>query len=273
MTLLTLFGFFQISLWDLVDVFLVAFIFYKLILIIRDMHAVPLFIGLLIVVISSMVANWLELAALSWLIEMVRTIWLIGFLIIFQPELRRALNKLGQSRLFQVLNRHENNQTLELVIGSARNLAHKGLGALMVLIRDANLINIIETGTTIQAKTSEALIETIFTPPSPLHDGALMIKDDMLIAAGCILPITQNQELDKRLGLRHRAALGLSEDSDAIILVVSEEVNQISLAYAGHLYRNLSDDEIYNEIIRLTGYRETDRPLSFKRFRKKGVMA
>lgn len=243
-----IFGFLKLGIWDVLDMLLVSYILYKLMLLIRDMKAVPLFMGLIIVVVASFIATWLQLSAVIWIIDTVKTIWVVAFLIIFQPELRRALSKMGQYPWFQFINRNERIKTIETVSIAAENLSRKGLGAIIVVLREASLDSIIETGTQINSVLSEALIETIFTPPSPLHDGALLIQRDTLIAAGCILPITQNTNLDKRLGLRHRAAIGISEESDAVVVVVSEETQQISLAHDGKLIPNLGHDELKKEL-------------------------
>ncbi|MBP7460650.1 MAG: diadenylate cyclase CdaA [Candidatus Delongbacteria bacterium] len=242
------FGFLSFGIWDILDIMLVSYILYKLMLLIRDMKAIPLFMGLIIVVFASFAATWLQLSALMWIIETVKTIWVVAFLIIFQPELRRALSKMGQSSWFQFINRNEGIRTVEIVSAAAKNLSRKGLGAIIVILREASLDSIIETGTPMNSILSEALIETVFTPPSPLHDGALLIQRDTLIAAGCILPITQNNNLDKRLGLRHRAALGISEESDAVVVIVSEETRQISAAFDGRLIQNLSYDDLKREL-------------------------
>ncbi len=247
--LFKLFGFLEFHYWDILDIAIVSYIFYKMIIIIRDTKAIPLLMGLLVVVFVTFITNLMQLSALMWIVDTFKTIWVIAFLIIFQPEIRRALAKAGQSKWFKFIYKAEKNKTYDILINAIYNLSKKKIGALIVMVKEAPLDSIIETGTPLNALINESLIETIFTPPTPLHDGAVVIKGDYIIAAGCILPITQNQFLDKSLGLRHRAALGISEESDAIAIVVSEETGNISLAVEGNLLRNITSDELKEYLI------------------------
>ncbi|MBM3316784.1 MAG: TIGR00159 family protein [Candidatus Eisenbacteria bacterium] len=231
-----------------VDILIVAFLFYRLFILVRGTRAIQMFIGLVTLVILSAVAQWLHLAALNWLLDSLRTVWVIAFIIIFQPELRKALTQIGQSRLFNRFVTVSEFAYLNEVQNGVERASRKGLGALLVLERNIGLKNFIETGTRIEAAVSAELLETIFTPPSPLHDGAVVLRGNQIVAAGCILPISSNPDLEKTLGMRHRAAAGLSEETDAIVIVVSEETRQISIAENGALTRNLQIGELKSRL-------------------------
>ncbi|MEJ2722058.1 MAG: diadenylate cyclase CdaA, partial [bacterium] len=206
---------------DVLDILIVTFLLYKLFILMRGTRAVHMFFGLIVLFILSVVAQWANLMALDWIISSLKTVWVIAFVIIFQPELRRALASLGQHRYFSRFFRVEETGVIPELIKSASRLADKGLGAIIVIEKDMGLKNYIETGTKVDAKVTAELLETIFTPPSPLHDGAVIIQNDRVAAAGCILPLTQDQRLSVALGTRHRAAIGLTEETDSVVIVVS----------------------------------------------------
>jgi diadenylate cyclase len=195
----------------------------------------------------------MNLIAVNWLISSLRTAWLIAFVIIFQPELRRALSMLGQNRLLSRFVTMRQSHIIPEVVKSVQEMAEKRIGALIVLEKDMGLKNYIETGTTVDARVSAELIESIFTPPSPLHDGAIVIQNDRVVAAGCTLPLSQDQRLAHALGMRHRAALGLSEETDALVVVVSEETGAISYAEYGKLFRKIDLTVLKNELFRSFG--------------------
>jgi diadenylate cyclase len=199
------------------------------------------------------IAQWMNLIAVNWLISSLRTAWLIAFVIIFQPELRRALSMLGQNRLLSRFVTMRQSHIIPEVVKSVQEMAEKRIGALIVLEKDMGLKNYIETGTTVDARVSAELIESIFTPPSPLHDGAIVIQNDRVVAAGCTLPLSQDQRLAHALGMRHRAALGLSEETDALVVVVSEETGAISYAEYGKLFRKIDLTVLKNELFRSFG--------------------
>jgi diadenylate cyclase len=231
-----------------IDVLLVTFLFYRLLILVRGTRAIQMFIGLVVLVVLSAIAQWLRLSALNWLLESLRTVWLIAFIIIFQPELRKALTQIGQSRIFNRFVTVEEFSYLSEVQNGVERASRKGLGALIVIERNIGLKNFIETGTKVEATVSAELLETIFTPPSPLHDGAVILRGSQIVAAGCILPISSNPDLEKTLGTRHRAAVGLSEETDSIVIVVSEETRQISIAENGQLTRNLQIGELKSRL-------------------------
>jgi diadenylate cyclase len=231
-----------------VDVLIVALLFYRLLILVRGTRAIQMFIGLIVLVMLSAVAQWLRLSALNWLLTSLRTVWVIAFIIIFAPELRKALTQIGQSRAFNRFVSVEEFGYLSELQNGIERASRKGLGALVVIERNIGLKNYIETGTTIEAAVSAELIETIFTPPSPLHDGAVVLRGSQIVAAGCILPISSNPNLERTLGTRHRAAVGLTEETDAIVIVVSEETRQISIAENGQLARNLQIGELKSRL-------------------------
>ena len=225
--------------FDVLDILLVAVLFYHLILLVRGTRAAQMFFGLVTILLLNLFAELAQLSALNWIMTSLRTVWVVAFLIIFQPELRKALLLLGNSgpfrRLFPL---HETSHVSEIEDALA-NLSRRGLGAIIVLERNTGLRAMAETGTLLEATLSTELIETIFTPPSPLHDGAVIVRGNQVVAAGCILPLSSNPNLERSLGTRHRAAVGLTEETDAICLVVSEETRNISMAQRGQLIRNI----------------------------------
>ncbi len=212
-----------------------------------------MFFGLILLFVLSILAQWMNLVALNWIISSLKTVWVIAFVIIFQPELRRALASAGQNRFFSRFLKVEETGVIPELIKACTRLSDKSLGALIVIEKDMGLKNYIETGTKIDAKASAELLETIFTPPSPLHDGAAIIQNDRIVAAGCILPLTHDQRLSSALGTRHRAAIGLSEETDAVILVVSEETKTISYAQGGKLKRKIDTNTLRSDLIKTLG--------------------
>ena len=238
---------------DALDIVIVSFLLYKLFTLMRGTRAVHMFFGLVILFILSVIAQWANLMALNWIISSLKTVWVIAFVIIFQPELRRALASLGQHRFLSRFFTVEETGVLPEIIRSASRLAEKGVGALIVLEKDMGLKNYIETGTKIDARVTSELLETIFSPASPLHDGAVIIQSDRVAAAGCILPLAQDQRLSASLGTRHRAAIGLTEETDAIVIVVSEETQTISYAQTGKLNRKIDINTLRAELLKNFG--------------------
>ena len=243
LVLFHLFGFLPFSLISLLDILLVAFIFNRLLALIKGTRAGQMLVGLLLVVTVAMAAPWLNMNALAWLLEQVRSIVLILLVLLFQPELRRILQVLGQSPAFRWFYRAEPTRLIDEVVEGVERLADLGYGALIVLVRQAKLGTIVETGVPLDAEVSDDLLTTIFNPRTPLHDQAVVIEGERLVAARCTLPLAEDVE-DQRLGTRHRAALGLSQESDAVTIVVSEESSTISLAIGGGLVRGLDRREL-----------------------------
>ena len=236
---------------DVLDVVIVGFLFYRLYLIIRGTRATEMFFGLAILFVFSMVAQNAGLLLLNRIIEGLQTVWLIAFIILFQQELRGALSYLGQTRYFRFFTKPKDAPVVDDIVQAVGRIQRSGLGAIVVIERNTGLKNHIETGTRIDAAISPQLLETIFTPPTPLHDGAAILHGNRLVAAACILPLSRNEHLAYTLGTRHRAALGLTEESDAFVIVVSEESRQISAAEAGRLRRRLSLDDLRAELQRV----------------------
>lgn len=231
-----------ISLLDVLDMVLVAIVLYKLYVLIRDTRAVALLKGLIVLLVATLVSKWLSLNVINWLLQKTMTVVLVALPIVFQPELRRALEQLGRGRLFSksaFLNEEETKNLLEELVRAVAALAKNKIGALLVFERETGLNDYIETGIKIDGLVSSEFLTNIFIPNTPLHDGAAIVRGNRVMAAGCILPLSEDRSLGKELGTRHRAALGISEQADALVVVVSEETGTISVAQGGRLVRFL----------------------------------
>lgn len=242
-------GFFPINIKDIIDIIFVSIIFYGIYLRIKDTRAMQLIIGLMVLLISALVAGWLNLRALATFINFFKSVWLIGIVVIFAPELRRLLIQIGTWRSIGFLTRQNEQHSIDEVVTASRILSEKNNGALIVMTRETQLGIVVDSGTPLNAKVSYQLLVTIFTPNSPLHDLAVVIRGDLIAAANCLLPLSQSRDFDRSIGSRHRAALGISEETDAIVVVVSEETRAISLAVDGKLIRNLSPAELRTNLI------------------------
>ncbi len=229
---------------DLLEILLVAAVVYRLLLVFAGTRAIQMLLGLVLLVAVYFTARILNLDLLRYLLETLFQYGAIAALVVFQPELRSALAHLGQNRMLRFFNRMEESQVAEEVALAAEELARANVGAIIAIEQEVGLAEYVDTGTPLHARVSAALLSTIFTPYSPLHDGAVIIRGDTVVAAGTILPLTQFPVADKSLGTRHRAALGLSEESDALVVVVSEETSQISLAHRGQLQRGLDRERL-----------------------------
>jgi diadenylate cyclase len=238
---------------DAIDILIVTLLLYRLFSLMRGTRAVHMFFGLIVLFVLSLVAQWVHLIAVNWLISSLRTVWVIAFVIIFQPELRRALALLGQNPALSRFLRMRESGVIPEVVKSVQELSEKRIGALIVLEKDQGLKNFEETGTPIDARVTAELIGTLFTPTSPLHDGAVIIQNDRVVAAGCTLPLSQDERVAPALGMRHRAALGLSEESDAMVIVVSESTGSIAYAQAGKLYRGVDLSALRAELLHSFG--------------------
>jgi diadenylate cyclase len=235
-------GFLSVTFIDILDIILVSYIFYKVYIFLKGSMAARMMMGLLFIILISIVAEILNMSGSTWIFSNLKTVWVIAFVIIFQPEFRRLLLYLGQNPVLRKIVQVSTTKFIEEVIGATSDLSRKNFGALIVLLRDTGIRSIIETGISLQAQVSKALILSLFNPRSPLHDGAIVIRNDIIIASKCQLPLTENPKLDPSLGMRHRAALGLSEQTDAIVVVVSEETGMISMAENGVLTRGLTEE-------------------------------
>ncbi len=223
-------------------------LFYKSFMLLRGTRAAPMVAGLVVVLVVAVIAERAEMVGVRWLLTQVKTVWLIGIVIVFQNELRRLLSYLGQNRLFRPFYAGAPDKTIDEVITAVRALSRQGVGALIVLTREVGMAGVIERGVKLESEVSAPLLVTLFQPKTPLHDGAVIITGNRIEAAKCILPLTENP-VDPRLGTRHRAALGLSEESDALIIVVSEETRGISLALNGELHRDIGADELRGRLV------------------------
>lgn len=238
---------------DAIDILIVTLLLYRLFSLMRGTRAVHMFFGLIVLFVLSVVAQWVHLIAVNWLISSLRTVWVIAFVIIFQPELRRALALLGQNPLLSRFVHVRESGAIPEIVKSVQDLSDKRIGALIVLERDQGLKNFEETGTPIDARVTAELIGTLFTPSSPLHDGAVIIQGDRVVAAGCTLPLSQDERVAPALGMRHRAALGLTEESDALVIVVSEESGSIAYASGGKLHRGVDLTALRSELLHRFG--------------------
>lgn len=240
---------------DALDILVVTFIIYSAVKLVRETRAGQLVKGLLILVAVYLMAWYLDLTMLNELLNYFFQFTVVAFLVIFQPEIRRALEQVGRSGKnlpFGGRDREEENsqtrRAINAVADACMNLQRLRMGALIVFERETKLGEIIDTGTIVEAKPSAPIIGNIFFNKAPLHDGAMIIRDGVVYAAGCILPLTSNDSVSVDLGTRHRAALGMSENSDAVVVVVSEETGQVSIALNGILTRNYTRETLVNEL-------------------------
>ena len=240
--------------FDIIDILLMAYIIYKAIGFMRETRAGQLAKGLIILFIIYFVANWWNLTTMKWVLSRFVDYIIIAIAIIFQPELRRILERVGHTKLVGTqgsLSDEPLEDCIDTVCRAAGNMQESKIVALIVFERSTQLGEIIDTGTVINAVPSVAMVGNIFFPKSPLHDGALIIRDGRLYAAGCILPLTQREDLSSQLGTRHRAAIGMTENSDAVVLVVSEETGNISIVSNGKITRNYNGISAAEELHRL----------------------
>jgi len=229
---------------DVIDVAIVAFVVYHLLLLLRGSRAMQMLLSLFVIVIVGFIARWLRFDALNWVMSGLKGIWAIVFVILFQQELRRVLGQVGQSRFLRPFVRAEEEEMIDSVISAVNTMSQRKMGALIAIERSARLTNYYQTGVTLNAPVVSTLIVSIFTPLTPLHDGAVIINGNQIAAARCTLPLSQNPYFVHTLGMRHRAAVGLAEETDAIVVVVSEESGEISLALAGQISKGISSSAL-----------------------------
>ncbi|UCZ53419.1 diadenylate cyclase CdaA [Bacillus shivajii] len=230
-----------------IDISLVAFVIYKLIMVIRGTRAVQLIKGIIVILAVWFLSGYLGLNTLQWIMGNAVTYGLLAIIIIFQPELRRALEQLGRGRLFssgQTAEEEEVKQSIDHIVKAANYMGKRRIGALISIERETGMNDYVETGIPMNAKLTSELLINVFIPNTPLHDGAVIIKQNQIEAAGCYLPLSENPFISKELGTRHRAALGVSEVTDAITLAVSEETGGISMTKNGELHRNIDEENL-----------------------------
>lgn len=234
----------------LIDISIVAFVMYKLVVLLKETRAWQLLKGLIIIVIAAGLAKILGFYTLSYILNYVLTFSAFAMVVIFQPELRRGLEQIGSRSFKDLINinfddkKLQTTAVIEEIVKACTELSENFVGALVVVERNTRVGGIINTGTEIDSIVSSELLVNIFTPNTPLHDGAVIIRDNKIKAAGCFLPLTDNPDISRDLGTRHRAALGISEISDCVAVVVSEESGKISFAINGGLVRNLTGDTL-----------------------------
>lgn len=253
---------------NIVDILIVSYIFYKVFQLIRETRAETLLKGLVLILIIMKISQIVGLITLYWLIQKTIEIGFIALIIIFQPELRRALEHLGRSRFFTkaaVITDEEVDNITSQIVDAATNLSSEKTGALIAIELETGLNDYIETGVKIDAVLTTQLLENIFVVNTPLHDGAVIIRNNRIAAAACFLPLTENYSTNKKLGTRHRAAIGLSENSDAIVIVVSEETGNISLAINGKLTRNYNMERLKDMLARVMKHRLSNNTTILKR--------
>ena len=254
--------------FDIIDILLMAYIIYKAIGFLRETRAGQLAKGLVIFVVIYFVANWWNLTTMKWILSRFVDYIIIAIAIIFQPELRRILERVGHTKFVSAHGSSLESDPLEDCIDKVSRAAgimqESKTGALIVFERSTQLGEIIDTGTVINADPSVQMINNVFFPKSPLHDGAMIIRDSRLYAAGCILPLTQREDISSQLGTRHRAAIGMTENSDAVVLVVSEETGNISIVSNGQIDRNFNAISAWAKLGKLLlsdAEAETDSPV------------
>ena len=255
----------SVGITDVLDIAIITFLVYKLLGFIRETRAEQLAKGLLLLVVATVLSKWMHLYTLHWLLSGLISAGLVAIVVIFQPELRRALEYLGRSRITNVFGEVDKEEAKRIVgqfVEAVDSMSASRTGALIVIEREISLNDIVETGTVIDSQITAQMIGTIFYEGTPLHDGAVIARGDKLYAAGCVLPLTQNKELNKELGTRHRAGIGITENSDALVIIVSEETGIISIAQNGKLTRFLDGKTIEKKLLNLYFEGETEQKLS-----------
>ncbi|WP_054025282.1 diadenylate cyclase CdaA [Bacillus sp. FJAT-28004] len=262
---------------DIIDVGIVSYIIYKMILLVRGTRAVQLLKGIVVLVAVWALSTWFNLYTLKWLMNQMFTFGIVSVLIIFQPELRRVLEQLGRGKLFArsfSLDRDVVNEQIDGVIKAVRFMAERKIGALIVFERSTGLSELIESGIRMESKITSELLINIFTPNTPLHDGAVIIRSNQIMAAGCYLPLSENPFISKELGTRHRAAIGVSEVTDAVSVTVSEETGQVSLSLGGMIVRDINEEslisKLFDELTPKTTGRTKERVTIASLWKRKG---
>jgi diadenylate cyclase len=238
-------GFLRLDFKDVAEILIVSFLLYRVLVVYTGTRAFQVLIGFVVLVSIYVASQALQLRLIPYLLSQVFTYGAFALIVIFQPELRAALARLGRTRLFQAFARMEQQEIMDEIAEAADRLAKAKIGGIIAIEQEVDLLNHVDHGTPIDAVLSTELLTTVFTPYSPLHDGAVIVKRDRIAYAGSvILRLSESPAVERSLGTRHRAALGLSEETDALVVVISEETGQISLAHQGRLQRGLRPDEL-----------------------------
>lgn len=244
-------AYYGIGIWDVVDILVVAFFFYRIYALIKNTRATALLKGLLFLGFLSLLSGSLQLHVVNWILEKLMTVLIVALPVVFQPELRRALEQIGRGKLYissQVMNETDWESVIDDVVEASEIMAEKRIGALIVFECSVGLDDYIDSGIRVDGLVSKELLGNIFIVNTPLHDGAVIIREGRVMAAGCLLPLTRDRSLSSEMGTRHRAAIGLSEQADCVVVVVSEETGIISYAYGGHIYRHMNSESLRNRL-------------------------
>ncbi|OPJ61413.1 diadenylate cyclase CdaA [Clostridium oryzae] len=248
------------DIWSVLDILVISYIFYKAYTIVKETRAEQLIKGILLIVMLIPISGLLHLTMLNMLLNKTITIGVLSIVIIFQPEIRRVLEHIGRTAFTEKHVLLEDDEIMDKVITeivtAVDNLAKTKTGALIVIEQKTGLNEVVTSGTQIDSIVSSALLENIFVVNTPLHDGATIIRNDRILASGCVLPLTANNDINKKLGTRHRAGIGITEISDALVIIVSEETGVISLSVNGKLTRNYDKDRLKDILIRIMKRRQ-----------------
>lgn len=237
---------------DVIDILVVAYLMYRILLLIQGTRAIQMLVGLAAIFVVFNLARAFQISTLQWILENILSSLFIVIIVLFQSEIRRALSRVGKNP-FSSYAGEQGEEFVEELSRAANTLANRRIGAIFVVERETGLNEYIEDGVAIDAKVSRDLLVPVFLPTSPIHDGAVIIRGGRIVAAGCFLPLATDMEIDKDLGTRHRAAIGISEESDAVVIVVSEEKGAISLIVQGKTYFNLGIENLQQRLQQLFG--------------------
>jgi diadenylate cyclase len=229
----------QIRWQDILDILIVAVVVYWVLLLVKGTRAARILIGLLVLLLAFLFSEYMGLYTMDWLIQSFWAQIVLVLVILFQPEIRKALAQMGEARFLPSLSSAEGLRSLEEIVRASVALSNRKIGGLIVIEREDSLRDYIEIGTQLDAKVTHELLLSIFHPTSPIHDGAVIIRGNRVVAAGCFLPLSLSAELSRTVGTRHRAGIGLSEETDAVVIIISEETGSIATAVGGRLERNV----------------------------------
>jgi diadenylate cyclase len=239
--------------WVVIDILLVYYIFYRVLLLIKGTRAAQMLVGVALIIVAFFASKRLRLDSSHWLLENFTSSFILFLIVIFQHDIRRGLQRVGRRSFLGFLSVTPPDPFLDEVVRSVEELAEHRTGGLIAIERDADLADYMEEGTPIDARVSQELICSILQTSSPIHDGAIILQKGRVAAAGCFLPLTMNPKISRFLGTRHRAGIGLTEETDAVVIIVSEETGSISLALGGELQRNLDAVTLRNQLLDLIG--------------------
>ncbi len=259
------------KLTDLFDIALVALAIYWLVKLIKETRAVQLVKGIVVLLILTQISDWLNLNIINFILTNTLQLGVLALIVLFQPELRRVLEQIGTTKIGNFFVTDNENETMEDTIKEicvgVENMSRQRIGALIVIERKTKVSDVLLTGVELKSKVSAAVLVNIFFPNTPLHDGAVVIRENRIEGAGCLLPLTQNNTLSTELGTRHRAAIGMSETSDAIVIIVSEETGKISLANGGTLTRNFNAETLKKALEKLLISANEEKPRKFSKLK------